>query len=286
MDILSNYNPDIIYDYGKIMGWESKLVYKYDEESRKRYSQTNNPLRMQNITYRILELAYNSTIMRAGNISGHLTNSLLAFESDGAHTNLVRTLVKYAMDDIYGWNNPSPRYDRSEIDEAVTIHDLAENETGDIADNRNRDEAKKLQQENAYLDIFMKSYEPSLEAHSNNIIKLLHEMQDKSTAEGRMLYAADKASAIIMMLVYDKIGLYPKVYPSESSIAKVSPLEIVMCTKQSDGSMLLSELWTIDYLCGRKLIQFDDTGFFTAIIVMATLIVHGDWYMWRENHYK
>ncbi|MBQ3432760.1 HD domain-containing protein [Candidatus Saccharibacteria bacterium] len=276
---------DILYDYQWIMQREAKLYYMKSYQPDNRFSHTTNPLDIQNVAYRILEIAYNSTIMRAGNVVGHLTNSLLSYESDGAHTNLVRSLVKYAMDDTYGWGNHSPRYDRSEIDEAATIHDLAENETGDIPDNRNRDEVKKLQHENNYFNTFLAAYNPSMVHHSANIEQLLHEMQDKTSPEGRMLYTADKASAIIMMLTYDKIGLCPKVYPGEPTIAKISPFEIAMCTKQPDGSMLLSELWTLDYLYGRKLIQFDDTGFFTAIIVMATLIVHEDWYTWRENHY-
>ena len=110
-------------------------------------------------------------------------------------------------------------------------------------------------------------------------------MQEKSSPEGRTLYTADKVSAIIMMLCYDKLGLYPGVRPSDKSIAKVDRTEVGFCKKQSNGKILLSELWTVDFLYGREIVQYDDTGYFLAILVMATLLIHGKWYDWREAQY-
>ena len=40
------------------------------------------------------------------------------------------------------------------------------------------------------------------------------------------------------------------------------------------------------YLQMRKLVQYDDTGFFTALIVMYTLQIHNYWYSWREADYS
>ena len=235
---------------------------------------------------RLLEIAKNSTVLRCGNVLGHLTNDTIAYESDGAHTNLVRAMVKYAMDFIYGWGANSPNFYREEIDEAALIHDLPENITGDIPDNRNRDEAKKVQTESAYIEEFMKKAKPRKPMHAHQVKKLLRQMEDKSTTEGRILYCADKLSAIIMMLVLDHLELFPYAFPGEKSISKISDEELSFCTKRLDGSVLLSDAWTIDFLHGRKLNQYDDYSFFTAILIMTTLLVKGEWYDWRYKQYK
>ena len=236
-------------------------------------------------TLRLLEVAKNSTVLRCGNTLGHLTKDTIAYESDGAHTNLVRTLVKYAMDFIYGWGANSPNYYREEIDEAALIHDLPENITGDIPDNRNRDEKKKQQVENAYIEEFMAKHRPRKAIHAHKVKKLLQEMERKSTPEGRLLYAADKLSAILMMLILDHLELYPHAFPGEAAICKMTDEELNFCTKRPDGSILLSDAWTIDFLHGRTLNRFDDYSFFTAILVMSTLLVKGEWYQWRYNQY-
>ena len=237
-------------------------------------------------TMRILEIAKNSTVLRCGNITGHLTSDTIAYESDGAHTNLVRALVKYAMDYIYGWGANSPNFHRAEIDEAALIHDLPENITGDIPDNRNRDEEEKNRIENAYIEELITSSKIRRSTHARQVKKLLSEMQNRSSVEGRLLYSADKVSAVIMMLMLDHLGLNPHAFPGEESICKMTDEEVSFCTKQQDGSILLSDAWTIDYLHGRKLNHYDDYSFFTAILVMATLLIKGEWYDWRYKQYK
>lgn len=268
--------------------------YKYimEKEARLRTGRTTRycdlpiepPPQMADTTKRILEIAKNNTILRSGNRTGHLTTATMAYESDGGHTNLVRSLVKYGFENYSIRSNYISTYKDYFIDEAVTWHDLPENETGDIPDNRNRNEAEKLQQENAYFEQELKS------PNKDTTMQLLREMQDKSSPEGRILYVADKLSAIIMMLVYDKLAYdhlchYPHVYTDEKSISKIDQKEIDMCQKRPNGSILLSELWTVDFLYGRKIVNYDDGGFYTAILVMATLLVHNEWYEWREKQY-
>ena len=241
---------------------------------------------IRSTSLRLLEIAKNSTVLRCGNVLGHLTNDTIAYESDGAHTNLVRAMVKYAMDFIYGWGANSPNYYREEIDEAALIHDLPENDTGDVPDNRTRDEASKQKVEETFIEEFMKQAKPRKPMHAHKVRKLLQQMQDKSTTEGRILYTADKLSAVIMMLALDHLGLYPYAFPGEKSISKISDEEFSFCTKRTDGSVLLSDVWTIDFLHGRKLNQYDDYSFFTAILIMTTLLVKGEWYDWRYKQYK
>ena len=62
---------------------------------------------IRNTTIRLLEIAKNSTVLRCGLVLGNVTTDKIAYESDGAHTNLMRALVKYAMDFVYGWGNNS-----------------------------------------------------------------------------------------------------------------------------------------------------------------------------------
>lgn len=241
---------------------------------------------IRSTSLRLLEIAKNSTVLRCGNVLGHLTNDTIAYESDGAHTNLMRALVKYAMDFIYGWGANSPNYYREEIDEAALIHDLPENTTGDIPDNRNRNEANKVKAENTFIEEFMKKAKPRKPIHAHKVRKLLQQMQDKSTTEGRILYTADKLSAIIMMLVLDHLELFPYSFPGEPAIARRSDEELNLCTKRADGSILLSDAWTVDFLHGRRINQYDDHSFFTAILIMTTLLVKGEWYDWRYKQYK
>ena len=44
-------------------------------------------------------------------------------------------------------------------------------------------------------------------------------------------------------------------------------------------------MWAVDFFKMRKFNELDGSGFFTAIIVMYTLIVKGHWYTWREKDY-
>ena len=275
----------ILEQYEDIMQKEAKLRASTLKEYSARYLPLERPHQMHKITKRILEITQNSTVLRSGNITSGITKDFTAFESDGAHTNLVRSLVKYALDSYCGWGYSTRNYSRFEMDEAATIHDLPENITGDIPDNRNRDEAEKNRIENAYFEDLMTTYPPSQSPHCWKIKRLLREMQDKSSFEGRILYVADKLSAILMMLHYDRAQLYPSINPSDPRISKASREEREFCEVQQDGTILLSELWTVDFLYGRNIVQYDDTGFFLSVLVMATLIVRGEWYSWREAQY-
>ena len=276
---------DILEIYEQIMHDEAVFRAMRTDDPCDHYLPLERPAMMRDITLRIMEIAKSSTVLRSGNITGKLTKSNIAFESDAAHTNLVQALVKYALDSRYGWGISPPNYDRTEIHEAIMLHDLPENETGDIPDNRNRDEAEKNKIEKAYIDRFLAKYSLAHHTHCWNIKKLLREMQDKSSIEGRTLYVADKVAAIIMMLYYDKMGLNPRVSPTDETLAKVSQIEIDLCHREPGGKILLSELWTVDFLYGREIVNYDDTGFFLAILVMMTLLVHGKWYDWREAQY-
>lgn len=238
-----------------------------------------------NLVHRVFEIATNGTVLRCGNNIGHLTSESKAYESDGSHTNLARAIVDYALDYVYGWGANSPTYTRREIDEAILLHDLPENETGDSPDNGDRNDQQKQAEENAYYDEFLALYDIGEAKPQQNIRKLLTEMQEKSTVEGRILYLADKVAAIIVMLCYDKQRLFPYARPGEKFVSAVNEAEMKLCDRKYKKGYLLSEVWTVDFLYARELTRLDDSGFFTALIVMATLKVRGKWYNWREEQY-
>ena len=273
------------------MGIYSEYSRVFDKEIRASDIQNicqpllQKPNLIANITRRLLEIAKNSTVLRCGSRIGHLTVSRIAYESDAAHTNLFRTLANYCLDLTYGWGVDTPLYSRREIDEAILIHDLPENETGDIPDNGSRDENEKLANDHAYFEDFLSLYSINEEGHCYYIKKLLNEMESKSTEEGRILYLADKLSAILMMLCYDDLGLYPYAHYDDPDISDINKAEIKLCEMRYNEGYLLSEIWTVDFLFARELTRYDDTGFFTAVIIMATLLVHGKWYDWREKQY-
>lgn len=273
----------IYSDFVRIMQQETSMQPQFIQN---KYSQSLfEPSYFINVARRVLEIAKNGTISRCGNYVGHLSISDSTYESDGSHTNLMRALVNYAFDYIYGWDISPPTYNRREIDEAVLLHDLPENETGDTPDNGSRDETAKMQHDKTYYEDFLHMYAPYESNSCFYISKLLQEMEDKSTEEGRILYVADKLSAIIMMLAYDELGLYPHAFPDDEFISDINRAEMNLCEMRHNDGYLLSELWTVDFLYARELAKFDDSGFFLAILVMTTLLVHGKWYHWREGQY-
>ena len=241
------------------------------------------PLQMENIACRLLEVAKNSTVLRCGNNMAGLTNDKMAYESDGAHANLMRATMDCALDYYFGWGAPTLRYERRVINEAILLHDLPENVTGDTPDNRARDENKKRIREKLYLEEFFTKY--SLFDQTRRVEQLLIEMEEKSSLEGRMLYLADKLSAITMMLCYDAAGLNPRIDPNDPLLGRITKAERDLCTRLPDGKILLSELWTVDFLRGREHYKLDDTGYFTRLLVMQTLLTHKRWYKWRKAQY-
>ncbi len=270
-----------ISEYLWIIDKELRLI---NPQSCQREELLGRPSDINDIATRLIEIAKNSTVLRCGNHIGHLTDATQAFESDGSHTNLVRAIVSYALDFLYGLECTNLNYTRREIDEAILIHDLPENIIGDIPDNGTRDEGKKQRAENDYYAQFFQLYGQN-SVFGQRVSRLLHEMNTRSSHEGRLIYTADKLSAIIMMLCYDSLGMFPHADRKEPSMSKINQTEIETCEINHGGYILLSELWTVDYLIGRKLVRFDDTGIFTAILIMITLMTHGCWYQWRETNY-
>ena len=241
-------------------------------------------------TKQLAHVAKNSLVLRSYNLRYHLTNHSKTFESVGAHTNLVEAIVDRALSAIYGsdfdFAETDDGYSYREIVEAVRRHDLPENETGDIPDNGNRNEAEKQARERAFLTDFS-NLSPMRELKFDaRVTQLLSEMEDKSSLTGRLIFCADKIAALFMTLCYEEVGHSPLMKKHSRYASERDRKEMAMCDFSENGACRASEMWAIDYFKMRELIQYDDNGFFTALIVMYTLMVHGCWYTWREKDYQ
>ena len=254
---------------------------------------------IDNIAHRVIEVARNSIVLRCCAKYGHITNDEIAYESDGAHTNLVSAIADYAMDFIYTLCGRPLPYPHRDIIEAIRVHDLPENIFGDQPDNEDMDRAEKLRQEARYWDKLFRMYPIQQALLVKNVKKILNEMECHSTDIGRIVYLSDKIAAIIATLCYDDLEVFSASFMDDANVSGAGREAMEICDeqalcgfqKQSDGTTvfkpqyLCSELWTIDYFVGRKLNSYDTTGFFTALLVMITLILKGNWYNWRYQEY-
>ena len=246
---------------------------------------------------RILEVAKSAFVPRGYNKPYGVTSDDFFGESVGAHTNLVVAIATAALDFIYdtAFGNEFSAsgymvrtvdgYSYREIIETILAHDLPENETGDLADNGSRDEVLKMETEFDYVENWMNSYPGRQIGLSGSVLRLFGEMQMRLGPTGRLIFLADKISAVIVTLALDKEGHSPMILPDDPCLSERDRREIKMCDHSYNGKYKASEMWTADYFKTRELIKYDDNLFFTALIVMTTLIVNGEWYSWREMDY-
>lgn len=280
---MAQYKEDVIYTYRNIISAEieynnwkrTPIVYQGED--------------LLNTTSQIMEVALSASILRSYNNTYNLSNDTRAYESVGAHTNLVLTILDRALFYEYGSNfKKTPEgFTYREIMEAARRHDLPENLIGDIPDNGTRNDAEKAVIEHSYLSGFSKLSPKRERSFEENVAKILQGMEDKSSAIGRSIYMADKVSAIIMTLVEDSRGISPMMSHDSPHASQNDLKNMEICDYGDEKSgCKASEMWTVAFFKTRNMVQYDDSGFYTALIVLATLIVNGKWYNWREKDYK
>lgn len=285
MDILREYQRVIEYEY-ELQGRNDLGVSMFVREARG----------VEKLCRRLIEIAKSSLVPRSYLKKYHLTDEKIVFESVAAHTNLVAALVDNALMYEYGpdfgevgseFPETTDGYSPRVIAEVVRLHDLPENEIGDIPDDGARDEAEKEARERDYFSRYLKDYPSWATPFREKVRKLLLEMEEKVLPTGRLLYAADKLAAMIITLTCDSLGCMPMLHREAPSVSGRDVAEMDTCDPHGDFGdwHKASEMWTIDFLSIRKLCQYDDTGFFTAVLIMTTLIVNGRWYDWREKEY-
>ena len=278
----SDYSPRDYFlhnEYERIMQKESDYMGKY---------WTLPPVGEVFKTVKQLDqIAESSSVLRSYNNRYGLTRDEYAYESVAAHTNLGLAMLDRCLSYMYGPDMDLPDvYSYRELMEVLRRHDLPENEIGDIPDNGEAENSGKRTAETAYFNAYS-SYSPLREHFfEENVNRLLNEMEDKASFFGKMLYATDKTSALFITLWHDKVGRHPLMHPNSRKISGRDFSEMQICDDTVNGCYRASEMWAIDYFKMRELEQYDDTGYFTALIVAYTLIVNGRWYIWRENDYR
>lgn len=277
-----NYSPkelSLHKEYERIMQRESKIAGKnWIIPPVREVFKTNK---------QIGQIVESSSVLRSYNNRYGLTRDKCAYESVAAHTNLCMTILDRCLSYMYGPDMDLPdMYTYRELMEALRRHDLPENIIGDIPDNGEAENSGKRATEITYFNAFA-SYSPLREHFfEENVNRLLTEMEDKSSFFGRMLYVTDKISALFITLWHDSVGRHPLMHPKSRKISGRDFAEMQICDDKVNGCYRASEMWAIDYFKMRELEQYDDTGYFTALIVAYTLAVNGHWYIWRDHDYR
>ena len=245
----------------------------------------------QKTATRLIEVVANSFVKRGYNEKYHVSGYAVMAESVGAHTNLMSDIMrKYLRYEYTDANETDDGYDFLTVLEAAGRHDLPENKTGDIPDDGNRDEAAKRDAEYQYL-YWYSGLGPSRDSvFEKDVSRLLHEMEEKCSVTGRALYMADKISALIVTLYLSSCDDLSTPYITlDSPSITARDFEEMEIIRQADGNMnprrhfKASEMWAVDYFISREIEQYDDSGFFTAIVVMITLLLNNnEWYQWRN----
>ena len=287
---------DIIQYYREIMQQEIKIRPKHDP--RPALHKGTNVVKLGDEFFctatRIFEIAKSATVPRSYNFGYNLCKDTFIYESVSAHTNLVSEIATAALDFAYGhwfgaaghkWVETIDGYSYREIMEVVRLHDLAENETGDLPDNGTRDEAKKQRQELIYIREYLNSFLTNDETSREKVLKLFQEMQGQSSPTGRLIYLADKVAALMITLCLDHLGHSPMILSDSPYVSERDQAEMERCDFAMGHAYKASEMWCIDFFQMRNIVRYDDDFFFTALIVMATLMVNEKWYKWRETDY-
>lgn len=284
----TKFSPELKQEFDRIMQNES-AIHRWDQYV---------PLdaeRIYNVVSQLDEIAQASVVLRSYNVRYGVTNDRIAYESDGAHTNLMQAMVDRALIHIYGpyFGEPGSEFPRTndgysyrEIMEAIRQHDLPENVIGDIPDNGDRDNDAKSRIEAGYWQSYNGKFHFKEKLFASRVLGLLAEMSTKHRETGRLLFAADKACALFITLAYDELKMSPRMHPTDAYASARDIAEMKLCDNNYDGYYRASEMWAIDYLRIRKIAKYDDTGFFTAVIVMYTLLINEKWYVWREKDYQ
>ena len=266
------------------------IIKKEEALAGKDWSRLRNtlPSEIYNIAWRAMEAADLALLQRSYIERYHLAQEQVAWASVAAHTYIMETVLDSAInfccdeDATYYTFGYSYRV----LMEAARRHDLPELETGDIPDNGDRDDVAKNEEEREYHVRYRCLAPPREKEFEEKVKEVLAQMAAQSSLAGRLLYLADKISAIPETLAYDMAGLSPVKYWNDDDISNHDREIMSFCTCHGTGAYKASEVWTASYI-KRGLTKMDDTGFFTAMMVMITLIANkGEWYGWREKDYE
>lgn len=282
---MSNFSPleFVEQQYQQIIAEEAKLSFSTWD--------VPEATEIWNATQQIAEYITSGTVPRSYIWNYHVSDvePRSLYESVAAHTNLMAAIADLALCYRYGpyFQYTNDGYTYREIMEAIRRHDLPENVTGDIPDDGARDDFAKSDDDTAY-QLNFSQLAPSRNAESERKVRrLLQEMDGKTSPTGKLIYLADKVSAVLAVLYYDSIAKWPHKLVTEDNITLRDIEEMRLCDFEYErNGYLASEMWAIDYFETRRLVRYDDIGYITALLVMFTLQVRRQWYSWRESKYS
>jgi len=161
--------------------------------------------------------------------------------------------------------------------QTLLFHELGENESGDIPDDGQRDDAKKDKQEYQYISDYLEAW-PTKRA---DLIKAkVREMQNKSSVAGKLIYCVDKTEAILQNFIYEAQGR------SGDAATKEKMFETFSERDQSEliatNSTKPADMWAYGFYDRyRKYPMFD---IFFDIIRAAALDVRGEDFTWLPEN--
>lgn len=275
------YTESLREKYDQIMSAETNLAHRMWNHAW----HCPDAEEMYDTAIQILDAARLSFVPRSYNKRYGLSRSKIVLESVSAHTYLALSIFNAWYNCEEGpYRNLSKRYD---CEEALRRHDLPETVTGDTPDAGERDESAKVALERSYFRVYSNLSPDRNHDIDKAVNALLCDMEEHSSHLGRSIYTADKASALIITLACDKMGIPPTMKPNYRHASIRDRLEMELCDYRLGRACYASEMWAIDYFHARHLIQYDDKGYYTALIVMCTLLVNGgEWYSWRKAEYE
>ena len=194
-------------------------------------------------------------------------------ESDAEH---VYGCIMLAMNimEMYPYLIKTDR--RYDVLRCLAVHELGENESGDIPDDGTRNEARKDAEEYEYVKNYLLPW--SL-ADANQVLSLFREMQKKSTKTGKFVYCVDKTEAILQNLIYEAEGR------CGSFLAKSSKFQLSerdQMEMEATGSVRPADNWAYDFRrrYGENIWFFD---VFFDIICEAAKDVRGEDFSWIDT---
>lgn len=199
-------------------------------------------------------------------------------ESDAEHVFGCIILAMNIME-VFPYLIPVER--RYKVIQCLAVHELGENDTGDVPDDGTRDDAKKDADEFEYVREYLSHWGlDSMEsANAQQILKVFREMQEKSTELGRFIYCVDKTEAILQNLIYETEGRTGSFEVKKKFVKEMSERDRMEV--EATKSDKVADNWAYGfYIRYRNLEYFD---IFFSIIRAAAKDVRGEDFKWLDN---
>ena len=208
-------------------------------------------------------------------------------ESDAEHVFGCIMLAMNVME-IFPYLIPVER--RYEVIRCLAVHELGENDTGDVPDDGARDNAKKDADEYEYVRNYLSCWDITSagaggdliypqcmkSVSAQQILKVFREMQEKSTELGRFIYCVDKTEAILQNLIYETQGRTGSFEGKKKFVKEMSERDRMEV--EATKSDKVADNWAYGFYDRCRNIEYFDIFF--SIIRAAAKDVRGEDFNW------